>query len=521
MSVVAVSIAVGEPQEAAAALRRAAAAVEEGARLLEWRLDRLAGSPDGIDAARALVEGSPAPVIATCRGVAEGGAFDGTETQRAELYEALILGDHPPRYADIELSAWQASTALRDRVTEAIQRGRREHDVHTSLILSVHDFEQRPRDLLQRVEAMTADPACAVIKVAWNARSVRDNLEALELLADRTKPTIALCMGRFGLMSRVLAPKGGGLLVYAADAAGAETAPGQPTVGELHDLYRFDRIGPGTGVYGVIGWPAEHSLGPAVHNAGFEAAGFDGVYLPLPVPPEYEHFKATVNSLVADRRLGFRGASVTVPHKEHLLRYVAELGGTIDPAARRIGAANTLTVRHDGTIECANTDAPAVLSVLEGFLSPPERRVAVLGAGGAARAVVESLSRAGLAVTVFNRTQARAQALAAEFQVEAAGLDTLRGGDFSIIVNCTPVGMTGGPAPHESPLPDAVKVGDGDIVFDTVYTPRRTPLIERAQEQGATVVTGIDMFLRQAALQFEMWTGHPAPLDVFERAAGP
>ncbi len=521
MSVLAVSIAVGGPEEAAAALARAAAAVRQGARLVEWRLDRLAGSPEGIDAARSLVEGSPAPAIATCRGRAEGGAFEGPDQQRAELYETLILADHPPRYADVELSEWQASPRLRRRLTEALDRGRREHDVHTSLILSVHDFERRPRDLLQRVEAMTGDPQCAVIKVAWTARSVRDNLEALELLADRRKPTIALCMGPYGLMSRVLAPKYGGLLVYAADDAGGETAPGQPTVRELQSLYGFDRIGPKTAVYGVIGWPVEHSLGPAVHNAGFEAAGVDGVYLPLPVPPEYEHFKATLSCLLADAGLAFRGASVTAPHKEHLVRFVADRGGVIDPTAGRIGAANTLSVRDDGTLDCSNTDAPAVRAVLDEFLSPPGRRVAVLGAGGVARAVVESLSRAGLAVTVFSRTPARAQALAAEFEVAAAGLDTLRSGEFSIIVNCTPVGMAGGPAPDDSPLPDGVKIAAGDVVFDTVYMPARTPLLQRAEARGATIIPGLAMFLRQAALQFEAWTGKPAPMEVFERVVRP
>ena len=165
-------------------------------------------------------------------------------------------------------------------------------------------------------------------------------------------------MGQFGLMSRVLGAKANALLVYAGCEPGAETAPGQLSIGELEKLYRFDSIGPGTAVYGVIRWPVAQSLGPLIHNAGFEAVGHDGVYLPLPIPAEYEHFKATVGSLVDHERLTFRGASVTVPHKEHLVRFVEERGGRVDELAGRLGAANTLIVSREGSLECIDTDAP-------------------------------------------------------------------------------------------------------------------------------------------------------------------
>ena len=142
-------------------------------------------------------------------------------------------------------------------------------------MLSTHDFDRRPADLLQRVEAMSNEPACSVIKIAWQARSLRDNLEALDLVADRTTPMVVLCMGEFGLMSRVLAAKSGALLTYASAGVGAETAPGQPTIDDLLGRYRFDRIGPATAVYGVIGWPVAQSLSPVIHNAGFEKIGDD------------------------------------------------------------------------------------------------------------------------------------------------------------------------------------------------------------------------------------------------------
>jgi 3-dehydroquinate dehydratase/shikimate dehydrogenase len=532
---VAVAIAVDAPGDVADALGRAERAVADGAKLVEWRIDRLALEPDAAEAAARLLAGAPAPVIMTCRGVAEGGAYDGDDRTRAALLESALRDDHPPRYVDVELAVWRRDAALRRRIGAALDDAR-QHDVHPALILSAHDMHRRPPDLLQRVEAMTAEPACAVVKVAWYARSLRDNLEALDLLAERRKPTIALCMGPYGLMSRVLAPKLGGLLVYAADEDGAGTAPGQPTVRALRDRYGFDRIGAKTGVYGVIGWPVEHSMSPAIHNAGFAATGHDGVYLPLPVPAEYEHFKATVTSLADHDGLDFRGASVTVPHKENLLRLADERGWSVAEDARRIGAGNTLALAPGGAGTCANTDAPAALaSLCAGMGVEPGdlagKAVAVVGAGGVGRAVVAAVSRAGATVTVFDVVRRRAEALAKEFtgrptaagtpaQVAAGLSQALAGGGFAVYVNCTPLGMAGGAAPDQSPLPEGVPIGPGVTVFDCVYTPKRTPLIRQAEAAGATALSGLDMFVRQAGMQFEQWTGLGAPLDVFEKVIG-
>jgi 3-dehydroquinate dehydratase/shikimate dehydrogenase len=526
----AVSIAVRARDEVTSGLARAERAVAGGAKLIEWRIDGLAGGDGAAKGAARLLAGSPAPAIITCRDESEGGKYGGGDETLGALLVALLLGDHPPRYVDVELATWQRSPALRQQLEAALEQTR-QRDVHTSLILSAHDFDGRPADLIQRVEAMTTEPACAVIKVAWRARSLRDNLEALDLLAERRKSTIALCMGPFGLMSRVLAPKLGGLLVYASDESGAETAPGQPTVDELRHLYRFDRLGPKTRVYGVIGWPVEHSLSPAVHNAGFAAIDHDGVYLPLPVPPEYEHFKATVGMLVDHPRLDFRGASVTVPHKENLLRFIDERGGEVDELVRRIGAANTLSVADDGGLTCSNTDAPGMLAALCAAmdLDPPGlggRSVAVMGAGGVGRAVAAALSHAGAQVTVFDLVRSQVDALTASLHgqrtatggsahVAAGTPELLAGGGFHIYVNCTPVGMVGGPAPDQSPLPDETPLDADATVFDCVYTPERTPLLARAEAAGARIVTGKDMFLRQAAMQFQAWTGEPAPAKVF------
>ena len=236
---------------------------------------------------------------------------------------------------------------------------------------------------------MVGEMDCAVVKIVFMARSVRDNLELFDLLAERSKPTIALAMGEYGTMSRILAPKFGGFLTFAAAGIDAATAPGQPTVRSLVETFRFDRIDRRTRVYGIVGHPVEHSLSPLVHNAGFDAVDWDGVYVPMPVAAGWESFKATVGEMIDHRRLDFSGCSVTHPHKENLVRLVREMGGEVSALSDRVGAANTLVVDRDedGTparIRCCNTDVAAVREVVESALAGRGERpleAAVVGAG--------------------------------------------------------------------------------------------------------------------------------------------
>ncbi|MHC5005488.1 MAG: type I 3-dehydroquinate dehydratase, partial [Planctomycetota bacterium] len=521
MTLIATPLQVERADGAGAALERAARAAEAGADLIEWRVDELVDAEPvaaAVAATSRLVGHSPRPCIVTCRPDWEGGAYGGPEAQRWGFFASLLAassaaggGAGRPRYLDLELTAAQRAPDRFAELTAALGE-------ETTLILSAHDFTGRPADLLRRLEAMAREPACGVIKLAWQARSLRDNLEALDLLAARPKPMIALCMGRFGLASRVLAPKRGGLLTFAADEDGGGTAPGQPTLAELRERYRFDSIGPATRVYGVIGWPAEHSRGPDLHNAGFAAVGHDGVYLPLPVPPETVHLKATLAALLEHEGLGFAGASVTLPHKEHLVAVARELGGRADPLVELVGAANTIVIDADRRPTCLNTDCPAVVDALCAGMGVDrdelrDRRVAVLGAGGAARAAAVGLATAGANVVLFNRTAGRAEALAGDLGARLAetagagtvtaggrgGPDGLARGGFGIIVNCTAVGMAGGPAPDGSPLStlsdEPVPLGEPVTVLDTVYTPAETPLLRAAAAAGARTIGGIEMFL--------------------------
>ncbi len=489
-------------------------AAERGADLVELRIDTFTDDPAEVGS---LVGDCPLPCIVTCRAEWEGGHFDRGEQLRLALMAAAC--ESQAAYIDVELVAFEKD----NRWAELAER----YAETTGLILSSHDFNGRPSDLYQRVERMANTGLCRIIKIVWTARSLRDNLQAMELLAEQHKPTIALCMGPFGQASRVLAGKFGGMLTFAGLDDESATAPGQVGVSKLKSSFRWDAVGRDTRVYGVIGWPVEHSMSPLMHNCGFDEIGFDGVYLPLPIPPEYEHFKASMGAWLDYEPLRFSGASVTLPHKENLIRFVDESGGDVEPLARSIGAANTLVVRSDGSLYAANTDYAAAIDALcqtmgiarEGLSG---RRAAVIGAGGVSRAIAAGLSHYGAAVTIYNRTVERAEnlarALSASSQtvVTAAPLDALMREPSDIIVNCTPLGMH--PDVENTPLPTVPDwVGGQTVVFDTIYNPIQTRLLRDAIERGALTVSGLDMFVGQGAAQLEMWTSRSAPIATYRR----
>jgi 3-dehydroquinate dehydratase/shikimate dehydrogenase len=531
--------------DAAAAFREGRSARDLGADLVELRVDGLfhgTGEAAEQDLIVRLVSDSPLPCIVTCRPTWEGGLYDGPEDARIALFERLGTAfgsagrtEHPPRYIDVEWAAYGRSANIRQKMRLAVEHPEQVRDLSTSLILSVHDSQGRPADLSRRLVAMRQERAARVLKVAYRARSVRDNLELLDLLEGRDRPMIALGMGEYGLMSRVLAPKFGGFLTFASLRPEAATAPGQPTIAELLRLYRFRSIGRETAVYGVVGDPVGHSLSPAVHNAGFEAVGHDGVYLPMPVPAGFEHLKATLLELIAHRRLGLRGLSVTRPHKEDLVRLALDQGWDLDEASRAAGVANTVAINQEGGeahVRILNTDAAAMLEILEAATGPVRgQHIGILGAGGMARAAAWALGRAGAEVVIWNRAPERARRAAGSLPDPrpriAARLEDLR--DLTALVNCTPAGMAGhqgaGHWERDQPcqddllrnLPGLVARSPGVVVMDTVYTPARTALLREAGGAGLRTVDGVSMFVRQAAAQFQTWTGKQAPEDLFER----
>jgi shikimate dehydrogenase len=266
---------------------------------------------------------------------------------------------------------------------------------------------------------------------------------------------------------------------------------------------------------GVIGWPVAHSRSPAMFEAAFGACGMaqEWSYQKLPVPPEL--LDQTARAL---RGAGFRGANVTIPHKSAVLA----LADSASPAARAIGAANTLTFGDDGSIAAENTDAPGLISVLG--RSPEGMRALVLGAGGSARAAVWALIEAGAEVHVWNRTHTRALALAHEL-----GATAVRSAEpADLLVNCTSVGLDPGAQHPLASEPSALnqlplsvdQVGEYSYVVDLVYRNGDTPLIAAARARGAHVVDGLEMLVAQGALSFELWTGRTAPREAMRRGAG-
>jgi shikimate dehydrogenase len=269
---------------------------------------------------------------------------------------------------------------------------------------------------------------------------------------------------------------------------------------------------------GLVGWPVEHSVSPAMHNAAFAALGLGWRYDLLPTPP------GQLENTVSNLKARYRGANVTIPYKQALLPHLDGVGD----AVQAIGAVNTV-VRREGRLHGHNTDTGGALAALrEAGVELTGRRALVLGAGGAARALVYALSRTGCAVTIYNRTPDRAADLASYIQrtgirvpvapvLWGTALAGLELDAFDLLVNTTPVGMW----PHDdaSPWPESLPLPPRWTVFDLVYNPEETRLLAQARAAGARVLGGLDMLVHQGALAFALWTGRSAPIDVMYAAA--
>ena len=507
------------------ARRDAALAAESGAEIIELRIDEISPSnKTDLASLTDFIKNLGTTAIITCRPAWEGGLCDLPDPDRLAL-----LGHIATEYAsyiDFELKLYERraewSTEGGENVIDSILSLPR--DSRPGLIFSSHDFSGRPTRLTSIVQSLFEGPA-DIAKITWTARTIRDNLEAFEILRHRAKPTIALCMGEHGIISRILAKKFGAFLTFASLTKTTGTAPGQVTIDDMKKLYRWDSIGPHTKVYGVVASPVMHSMSPAIHNAAFDAVQHDGVYLPLLVNEGYESFKAFIETFLDFEPLHLSGLSITLPHKENALRYLKEKGAEIEPLAQRIGAVNTIVINRENGLKLRglNTDYAAILDSITSKLGIPREalshyRVAVIGAGGTGRTAVAALAHYGATVVVYNRTKDRADALAAEFngksgQVVSARLEKLCDSCCHIFINCTSIGMY----PHidASPLGDTPPEFTADtIVFDAIYNPIKTKLLQQAEAVGAKTINGVEMFVRQAAAQFQAWTQLPAPTEV-------
>jgi len=446
--------------------------------LLELRLDGVSDP----NVAGALA-GRRTPVIVTCRPVWEGGAFKGSEDERRRMLgEALALG---AEYVDVEFAA-QFDDVI------ATTAGRR-------IVVSMHDYDGVPADLQTRVRAMRATGA-EVLKVAVKANCLADCVPLLHLRsAVGDAGLVVVAMGVHGLVTRAVPGRFGSRWTY----AGTFAEVGQVTADSLVQDYRFRSISDAPAIYGLVAGSTGHSVSPAMHNAAFDAAHADAVYLPFPAADAADFHRF-------GKAIGISGASVTIPHKVALFDFVDE----VYAVASRIGAINTIRV-VDGRWIGANTDATAFLTPLKDRVSLRGLRVAVLGAGGAARAVTVALASAGCAsIRLHARHPEQARQVAVRAPIEI-GPWPPEPGSWDLLVNCTPIGMF--PRVNETPLPADLLTGR--YVYDLVYNPPATRLVREAAAAGCQALGGLEMLVAQAQEQFQWWMDVKPPRGMMREAA--
>lgn len=492
---------------------------EQGVRLIELRVDWIL-RPVNL---QRLFADRPCPAIFTCRREVDGGKWTKPENERLMLLRSAIVSGID--YVDLE-----------EDIAASVPRYGK-----TKRIVSYHNFRETPANL-EEIHARMAGLDADIVKLATMAHSQHDNLRMMRLVQSAKVPTVGLCMGEVGMPSRVLCLKFGSPFSFAAFHSDRSLAPGQLSYKDMRELYRADKINADTEVYGVVADPVAHSMSPRIHNTGFARLGLNKVYVPFRVGRE-----ELPTFLANCREFGVKGLSVTIPHKEEALRLLSRT----DEASEQIGAVNTIDLSGPTAIG-ANTDCDAAMSSILRALGPASSasvasaasgttaasaagvaslqadpslatsaevraekplahvRALILGAGGAARAVVYGLRSAGASCVIANRTPERATELARRFACDTVPWEDRGRERYDLVVNCTPIGMH--PNVDESPL-EARWFGPRTVVFDTIYNPEQTLLVKHAREAGSQVITGVDMFVAQAARQFEIFTGQTPPVQ--------
>jgi 3-dehydroquinate dehydratase/shikimate dehydrogenase len=458
---------------------------------LEFRLDYLKQPLAALPKIHRFLETHQyVTAIGTCRRAENGGRFKGSLASQLEV----LTKAHAAGCQIVDLEIQSALKAKRDAIARLRSRA--------GLIVSFHDF-RATRNLDETLEKMLKVPA-DFYKVVSTATTLSDNVTMVAFLQTQSDKhaLIGLCMGEQGIISRVLSVRAGSVFTFGAVSADLKTAPGQISAGDLRSIYRIDQVDAATRVYGVAGDPIEHSLSPVIMNTALRRENVNGVYLPL-------HAKTLKDLMRCVREIPLHGLSVTMPYKQSIL---AHLDNT-DAHTAKIGACNTVVRGQDGKLYGFNTDAAGVVRPLEQRLSIEHAKVLVLGAGGAARAAVFGLKERGAEIWILNRTAVKGQKLARQAKARTIKRADLRKIAFDVIINATPVGMGN---TRDCPLKD--EEIQARIVFDMVYDPVETHLLQVARAKGIAVIPGVEMFVQQAARQFEIWTGKPAPAGDMLRA---
>ena len=450
----------------------------EPADFIELRLDCLESDPENLTEILKDIDG---PVILTYRPSEQGGHRQLTREQRLRFWNRIA--------PDGERIWWDVESDLAADDLAADWSG---------VIVSHHDFNGVPDDLNDIYERLAASLA-HVVKIAFQAHDITDCIPAFELLARaqrENREIIPIAMGNAGIATRVLGPSRGAFLTYGSLDDESATAPGQVTARNLRSLYRIDEIDRDTMICGLIGLPVMHSVSPQIHNGWFAAQKVNGVYLPFEVKDVHSFMRRMVHPRTRELNWNLRGLSVTAPHKQTVMEHL----DWIDPTAKEIGAVNTIVVNeHDAA--GFNTDAAGFIEPLLGkFESLSGRRVAVIGAGGAARAVVWALRKQNANVVIFARDLGKAESFAVNYQPLASATF----GDYDVVVNTTPLGS--GSYMDQSPA-TAEQLNGVRCVYDLIYNPNDTSFLREARKAGCDTIGGLEMLVAQAKMQFELWTG--------------
>lgn len=442
------------------------------ANLVELRLD-LFDSVDLVGIAN-LRKSYSFPMIFTLRDHSQGGSFNGSEEERRDSLRQLAA--LKPDYIDLE------SHLPIDFVGEITV-----HHPEVKVIVSYHDCVASP-DSFELLYQQMQRHAASVYKIAVHAEKTRDMLKLLTFVKNSDKRVVAISMGLCGISSRILAPLLGSPFTYACLDLDQQTAPGQLTIQALTELYRIHALNPATSFYGLIGDPVDFSISDVTHNVLMGACALNAVYLKMPVKAaEIPEFLSLI------KKLPFRGLSVTMPLKEAVIPFLDH----IDPIANEIGAVNTLVI-DNGIVTGYNTDGMGALNAVETMIPIHGKRVVILGAGGAAKAIAYEACLRGAIVMILNRDADKGRALADKLGCAGAGFDHLPeccAEGYDLLINTTPVVM---PIEPVFLLPEA-------IIMDIKTNPLMNPFLQHALDKGCRVIPGYQMFVEQAIGQFSLW----------------
>lgn len=479
-------------EKSSALLAAASAKVGDVADLIELRLDglesdELAGSRTSLND---LVNNIRHALIITFRSQAQGGYRAITEAERLSFWKNHR--DLKATFFDIE----------KDLVAELTALDPGDQPDWSRVICSHHDFNGVPKNFEAIYDQMAFTPA-RIVKLAVKANEIVDCLEIFKLLerAQREqREIIAIAMGEAGVLTRILGPSRGSFLTYGASELERATAPGQLLASELKSIYRIDQINADTMITGLVGLPVMHSVSPHMHNAAFQAAQLNGVYLPFEVQNLRAFIKRMVDPRTREIDWRLRGLSITAPHKTEVLQYL----DWIDANAREIGAVNTVVLENEQLLGY-NTDADGLIEPLVRRIgSLAAARAAVIGAGGAAGAAIFALQQRGVDVVCYARDPNKAKAISQRFNISSEPLESASFAGNDIVINATPLGSFGRNLAETSATADQLR--GSKLAYDLVYNPIETRFLREARTAGCEVLGGLEMLVAQAKLQFKLWT---------------